>query len=129
MSVTVGSRLTTRANDELLHVNHDRDVEVLHDETHFVGHDRATAIDHDETVHIRHDRTETVDNDQTTSIHRNQAERVDGTSSLLVAGLLSFEGSTVKVNDGSSCHPAARVGDQVNSASVISTGSATVCIG
>ena len=129
MSVTVAARLETRADGELVHITRDRDVEVFHDETHYVAHDRITAIDHDDTYHSRHNRTETVDNDQTTSIHRNRTESIDGTTSLLSSGVLSVTGSSVKINDGTTCQPAARVGDQVNASSAISTGSGTVCIG
>jgi len=153
VNVTSTGRLVTRVNDELVHVDRDRDVEVLRNETHYVAHDRVTAVDHDESILVRHNRTETVDNDQTTSIHGDRAETVDvgaslvaggtldvqvggglsvqadGTLGMQASGALSVAGSSVNINGGSSCPAAARKGDQVNTASAISTGSATVCIG
>jgi Bacteriophage T4 gp5 C-terminal trimerisation domain len=117
--------LRTRTTDSTINAQHDLNLEALHDETNFAGHDRSTTIDHDDLVHIRNDLTETFEHDQTTTIHGSHSETVTG---FLGSGTLSLTGSSVKINDGTSCQPAARLGDLVNAAAIIA-GSATVCIG
>jgi len=121
--------LTIKVNDELVNVQHDANVEVLHDETHFVGHDRATTIDSNENVHVKHDLLETVDNNETTTVHGSRNEKVDAAFSTVAGGTFDLRAGLVTLNGGSSCSPVARVGDQVNASSVIFTGSATVCAG
>jgi hypothetical protein len=137
--------LETVADREHVITHGDLDVEIFHDETHYVAHDRVTVIDHDDTYRARDNRTETVDNNQTTTIHGNRAETVDRNQSVAIhgnrtetvggalglesGGALGLTGTTVAINGGGTCQPAARIGDLVNAASIISTGSATVCIG
>jgi hypothetical protein len=118
--------LHTMAKDETINASHDLNLEAVHDETNFAGHDRATTIDHDDTFHVKNNLTETVDHDRSDTAHGSHSETVTG---VLGSGALSLAGSSVTINGGTSCQPAARVGDLVSPALAITTGSPSVCIG
>jgi hypothetical protein len=116
--------LRTRTTDSTLNAQHDLNLEAVHDETNFAGHDRLTTVDHDDTFHVKNNLTETVDHDQTTTVFGSHTE----TGGFFGDGTLSLAGGSVTINGGTSCSAAARVGDLVNAATII-TGSQTVCIG
>ena len=135
-TVTVNAGfLHTVATDETDTASHDRNVEVFHDETHFVGHDRAFVTDHDETLHVRHDRTR-----RSTTTRRPTSTAAEPSRSTVTRRRRSPPPDRVgrgtspwwrlaEVQRRRDCSPAARVGDTVSPAFVISSGSPTVCIG
>jgi hypothetical protein len=81
-----------------------------------------------ETTTVGGDRTESVGGSDSLDVSGNRTEHVDGALDIRSAGTASIVATLLQLNGGSSCKPAARLGDSVSS-SVIVGGSPTVCIG
>jgi hypothetical protein len=69
-----------------------------------------------------------VGGDLTTDVQSTLNLKASGGGTLQTGGTLAVKGSQIALNGGSSCSPAARMGDTVGG-NVIVTGSPTVCIG
>jgi|tagenome__1003787_1003787.scaffolds.fasta_scaffold20940939_4 hypothetical protein len=132
-------------HDAFHHIRHDRSDAVDNDDTLSIHGDHTQTLDGNQSVSVGGSRSETVGANQSTmiggsrtaSVGANDAATVGGSRSETVGGAynahaggaLNLRGGLVKINDsGSGCGFVARVGDQVNSA-VILTGSSTVCVG
>jgi hypothetical protein len=153
-STTVaGSRTETVGGNESITIGGGRTESVGAAQTLVVGGARSETVGGNEAVTIHGSRTEKIDQNENVTISGNRSERVDGDETIQVGadrtetignaeslvvggahtetagGALSLAGSHVSINGGTTCAPAARVGDLVTSALTILTGSPTVCIG
>jgi hypothetical protein len=141
-----GNRVETIGKSDAVSVGGSRTESVGAAESIAVGGDRTQVISGDETVTIRGGRTETIDNsenvtigasrsekvgaDESIRVGANRTEMVGGALGLQAAAAFSLDGSHVSINGGTTCQPAARIGDLVAyPALTILTGSPTVCIG
>jgi hypothetical protein len=93
---------------------------VGHDESEHVKHNRGVKVDVNETITVGGARTETISGDDSLKVNSDRSEVVSGDETI--------RGTHVAINGVSTCAPAGRVGDLVDSAHIL-TGSATVCIG
>lgn len=104
--------------------------------TETISGDATRTVGHDESEHVKHNRIETVDVNETITVGGARTATISGDDSLkangdrseTVSGNETIKGAHVAINGGTSCAPAARLGDLVDSGHIL-TGSATVCIG
>jgi len=81
-----------------------------------------------ESTTVGGDRTESVGGSDSLDVRGNRTEHVSASLSIASSASASIVASFLRLNDASSCAPAARAGDPVSS-SVITAGSPIVCIG
>jgi hypothetical protein len=95
-----------------------------------IGGDAVTSIGSDAMTSISGNLTLAVDSDAEITVHDDFQLQSAGTATVQSSAALSLDGSMVRVNAGSGCPRAARLGDLVNLATgAIIGGSSTVCIG
>lgn len=114
-------------NDDTTHVGHDRTQTVDRNESIVISGDRIETVHQGETIHVDRSRTTAIGLNDSLSVSANRSEQVGGGLQVQSGGAASILGAHLALGSAS-CSPAARVGDSVGAAAIL-TGSATVCIG
>ena len=127
-TITVsGDHVETVAGSETVTLQGNRTENIGGNETVTVSGDRSEHVNGSDNVTVTGNRTEHVSGNDNVTVTGNRFENVSGSITDHAAVSLDIAGATVGINRSAACRPVARVGDLVDSISIL-TGSPSLCI-
>jgi len=127
-NVTIGgSRTENVSKDENISIGRSRTENVGSDENITIGGSRTETVTNDESLTVGGSRSQNVTKDDTLTVKGDRTETVGGTLGLRAAVDLKLDATFLGLNAGATCKPVARVGDLVDSVSIL-TGSRDICV-
>jgi hypothetical protein len=134
VSIKGGNVETVAAGNETLTVGGNRTESVGGDEKVTIGGNRTESVAGDDKITVSGDRSQKITGNDTITVSGNRSEKVALNDSVEVDGALELKAADLRLDAaflgldaGAACKPVARVGDLVDSVSIL-TGSPDVCI-